>query len=82
MDPQEVKHELLFLYARIHLHLTFTVPVARGIVKDLADDNIFNNDILHEELQYRLIHFIDQLLDMVYLIRLACQLYKQLPEHT
>ena len=76
-DPEEVKCELLCLYARFHLHLTLMVPVARGIVRDLYD----NNFVLLEELWNHLIHFTDQLLDIVYLIRKA-QLYKRLPEDT
>jgi hypothetical protein len=77
-DPQEVKRELLCLYARIHPHLMLTVPaVARGIVRDPYDD-----DFLLEELRNRLIHFADQLLNIVYLIRKTCKLYKRLPDDT
>jgi hypothetical protein len=50
-DPEEVKCVLLSLYTRIHLQLTLTVPVARGIMHNhLHNDDLFDDAFLHEEL--------------------------------
>jgi hypothetical protein len=81
-DPIEVKRELLYCYARLHPSLIILILPARYITRDLSDDTIVKDDIFIEELHYQLVHFVDQLLTTVYLVRFTCYLYKQLPDNT
>ena len=81
-DPIEVKRELLCCYDRLYPSLVLLITPARNIARDLSNDTLVKDDIFIEELHYQLVHFVDQLLTTVYLVRFTCYLYKQLPDAT